>query len=540
MPTVQRTLTVTFSNGKKLELQGKVDAELDKKLRSASAAELSESAASKLTDKIFGNSVLGAGEQLAATALSAACMVGRSVRAVEYSGVDKSKDFVRALGLAKHASGSVREQINDALYSTSGKGTATLLQILAGEVVVDPEKPTATVEPRSSRPALPKKEWTVLVYFSADNELAPYGLGDLKEMKNGFAKISSFANVVVLFDNPLATGPTPGLSEESASPAQVLLLEHNKSARSDAVKLRPVQVDGATRLGKLINKTDGYLNLASGDTLRAAREFAASFAPSSHTMLVLSGHGEGALGSMTDDSSPDPDDLLRPHELRSALTASAKPVDVLAFDACTMQDAATAELADAVGAKLLVASEESEPQRGWQWKKFFESMARAHQRNGTLGPADISRSAVDTYNGYTMSCVDAVKTREIWSGLDDLGRLLRAAGGRDNTAIDDAIQNVERYDEGGDTVDLIDFCKQLMQGFERSSEVYRAARDLASTVEASVLRHTSTASRAAHDYGNSHGLSIYLPLDADAVDPKQAGRVTGEPAASWVAFLKGE
>lgn len=540
MPTVQRTLTVTFSNGKKLELQGKVDAELDKKLRAASATELSESAASKLVDKIFGNSVLGAGEQLAATALGAACMVGRTVRAVEYSGVDQSKDFVRALGLSRRAGGPVRELLNDALYSTSGKGTAALLQILAGETVLDPLKPTATVEPRSSRPPLPRKEWTVLVYFSADNELAPYGLGDLQEMKNGFAKISSFANVVVLFDNPLASGPTPGLSEDISSPAQLLLLEHDKSARSDAVKLRPVQVDGATRLGRLIDKTDGYLNMASGDTLRAAREFAASFAPSSHTMLVLSGHGEGALGSMSDDSSPEPDDLLRPHELRKALTASARPVDVLAFDACNMQDAATAELATAVGAKLLVASEESEPQRGWQWKKFFESMARAHQRNGTLGPADISRSAVDTYRGYTMSCVDATRTREIWGGLDELGRVLRAAGGRENGAIDDAIQNAERYDEGGDTVDLIDFCRQLMQGFARSSDVYQAARDLVTMVEASVLRHTSTASRAAHDYGNSHGLAIYLPLDADAVDPRQAGRVTGEPATAWVAFLKGE
>lgn len=540
MPGLQRTLTVTFANGRQLKLEGKVDADLDQALRASAASELSSTAANKLVGKIFKNHRLGAGEQLAATALSATCMLGRSVKAVEYAGSDRGKDFVRALGMERRAGREIRAQLNEELYQTSGRGTATVLQILAGEAVLDPARPAATVELRPARPPLPKKEWTILVYYSADNDLAPYALADLKEMKDGFAKVSSFVNVVILYDNPLATGPSPGLDEAYASPTQVLVLEHDREARGQPVKVRPVQVHGNSRLGRLLSKTGGYLNMASGESLRAAREFAASFAPSKHSMLVLSGHGEGPLGSMGDDSAPYPDDLLRPHELRSALQGSAKPIDVIAFDACTMQDAAVADLAEEVGAKLLVASEEIEPQRGWQWRKLFETMARARKRSDKLQPAELGRAAVETYSGYTLSCVDATKAKAIWTGLDELGRALREAGGRDDVDIEWAVQSAERYDVDGDTVDIVDFCKLLKDIFTRSSDVYQAAHALSQTVKSAVLRRSSTGTRAGRQYGNSHGLAIYLPLKADAVDPRQLGRVTGKPASSWSAFVKGE
>ncbi|MFH1811396.1 MAG: clostripain-related cysteine peptidase [Pseudomonadota bacterium] len=540
MTTVRRSLTVTFSNGKKLELQGPVDADLDKKLRSVRASEMSENSASALVDSIFKNHRLGAGEQLAATAIGAAAMLGRTVKAVQYAGVDSSgKDFARSLGLQAHAGRELRAVLNEELCLSTGKGTATVLQILAGEVVLDPAQPSAVVEPVSSRTPLPKKEWTIVVYYSGDNDLAPYGLADLKEMKDGFAKVSSFANVVVIMDNPLATGPTPGLSEGFASPTQVLVLEHDKKATRDGVRLRPVQIDGTSRLGKLLERTGGHLNMASGDSLRASREFAARFAPSKHTMMVLSGHGEGPAGAMSDDSSPSPDDLLKPHELHSALTTLPKPVDVLAFDACMMQDAGMAEVASAVGAKLLVASEEIEPQRGWQWRKLFESMARRRKNGSTLKPADLGRAAVDTYSGNTLSCVDASRATTVWSGLDELGTALRKAGGREQPDIAWAINNAERYDVDADTVDIIDFCKQLCDGFARSSEVYKAARALIQTVESAVLRHSTTASRAARDYENSHGLAMYLPATVDGVDPRQAGRLIDHKATDWVKFLKG-
>lgn len=215
------------------------------------------------------------------------------------------------------------------------------------------------------------------------------------------------------------------------------------------------------------------------------------------------------------------------------------PVDVFAFDACMMQDAAMADLAGEVGAKLMVASEEVEPQRGWQWRRLFESMARRHKSGSKLRPEDLGRAAVDTYSGSTMSCVDATRTRDLWFGLDALGRALNQAGGRDQPDIAWAIANAERYDVDGDTVDIVDFCRQLMDGFARGSDVHEAARELVTAVEATVVKHTSTASRSARDYANSHGLAIYLPTSADAVDPRRAGRLVGREAKAWVAFLKG-
>ena len=123
--------------------------------------------------------------------------------------------------------------------------------------------------------------------------------------------------------------------------------------------------------GKLIS--DRKLEAASmgdPDTLSAFISWGAAACPAEKYGLILWDHGGGSLTGICWDENSDDDNLTLP-ELTSALDTAGVQLEMIGMDACLMASLETAAAIDGHAA-YLVASQESEPGRGWDYRSFLE------------------------------------------------------------------------------------------------------------------------------------------------------------------------
>ena len=174
------------------------------------------------------------------------------------------------------------------------------------------------------------RDWTLLVYVDADNNLEPYALTDLKEMEQGMGLVES---------------KTPGKVE-------VLVLEDRAKGYSDAMgdwtgariyRVRPSQHKDAIDSELLLDC--GELNMGDPAVLEAFIRAGRSKFPSPKTALVMWDHGAGWVNMANDnDNGAGGKDELLLNELTGTLsrTASLFPdgkLDLIAFDMCLMGQA---------------------------------------------------------------------------------------------------------------------------------------------------------------------------------------------------------
>jgi len=119
--------------------------------------------------------------------------------------------------------------------------------------------------------------------------------------------------------------------------------------------------------------------------------------PAKKNMVLISDHGYGWRGICQDESNGD---VLMPNDgvaraLRNSASATGRPVDILAFDACNM---ATLEVAYEMrgAAKYVVGSETMVPYDGLAYDMFITDMVK----NPSISPEQLARNMVYEYVLY--------------------------------------------------------------------------------------------------------------------------------------------
>ncbi|MEK6851730.1 MAG: clostripain-related cysteine peptidase, partial [Candidatus Thermoplasmatota archaeon] len=247
--------------------------------------------------------------------------------------------------------------------------------------------------------APPDKDWTVLVYMDADNDLEDVGIEDFIEM----AAVGSTpeVNVVVQMDRTPLHENTYG----NWSTARRFYVTAGMTPDAPGTDLGEVNMANPAELVSFVNWGIGNY-------------------PAAHYFLVLWDHGDGWQGVVVDDD-PVVGDRLNATELRTAMSAivaaNGRRIDLLGNDACRMTLEIQYELADFVD--YFVGSEKDEPREGWQYTPFLQALTA----EPTMSPLAVATALVDTFvESYTgvslysvaLSAVSAAGLRPLVAGLN--------------------------------------------------------------------------------------------------------------------------
>ena len=236
-----------------------------------------------------------------------------------------------------------------------------------------------------------KPQLTLMIYMTGSNLESEYfaATSDIQEM------ISSRYNqqevTVLIMTGGSEKWWTPGISAE-----------HLSIHRLERAKL-------------VLEKDYPLASMAAPNPLTALLEYGYTHHPAEKYALIIWDHGSGPVNGVCMDTLFS-GDMLLPWELNAALAASPfggdNKLEWIGFDACLMANAETAVLL-APYARYMIASQETEPGRGWnyQFLKGIETDATG---------ADTGRRIIDLYYDTGMT---HTPTNNITLSLIDLSRI---------------------------------------------------------------------------------------------------------------------
>jgi hypothetical protein len=247
-------------------------------------------------------------------------------------------------------------------------------------------------------------------------------------------------------------------------------------------------------------------------------------------MLILSGHGSGAVGDFL--SGDDPASGLTINGLERTLKNVAnrvkperagpgkerKLLDILGMDSCLMGMAETV-YAVRESVECMVAAEGFELNTGWPYARFLNKIK---ETEGTADyalnfPSDklagtIAKHYCKYYDNYTLADVSTDMAALKLSGIEELGIAINALSRK----MEQELQNQRSRDaillahweaqtyKDEQYVDIWDFCDRLRV---RSDELKRECNDVIEAIEDVVLFSCWTGAAFQH----SHGISVFFP-----------------------------
>lgn len=338
--------------------------------------------------------------------------------------------------------------------------------------------------------------WTWFVYLAADNNLESAAITDIEEMSE-----TENARYLVLLDR------SPGYSDADVA---------GLGDFEDAVLL---DIQG----GEIDVEQMGEPNMGDPEVLADFIETGFEKAPDGHHGLVFWNHGAAWRGIAWDDSS-DGDRLEMP-EMEQGIAdglerAGVEGFELVGFDACLM---ATYEVARVLApyAAYLLASEELEPNGGWDWTATDTGPEGATT-------VDLATSTIDGYIESTeaIGVVDSTLSIVDLSGIE---RLDAAVAG-----VADAID-----EDGREIVGRVGYSRGQAVAFGRSPSEFSdhwmvdlgdmarslavvdgmgpAAEELAAAVDDMVVHHGAGPITA-----RSTGLAAYFPSSDLYLDERYA------------------
>ncbi|MHA1340036.1 MAG: clostripain-related cysteine peptidase [Promethearchaeota archaeon] len=350
------------------------------------------------------------------------------------------------------------------------------------------------------------KEWTLILYKDADNNLEKYGLMDFNELEAGLTDDANI-NILVLLDL------------ESTHKTNVFYITHDTNTSQIS----------STRV-----ELNEELNMGDPNTLKSFINFCANNYPANRYWLDLWDHGGNYLGIAWDDSSND--DHLTMEELRDAIQYSLIPkFDIISADACLMGSIEVAyQLRDLTD--YYIASPETIPAYGYPYDTIVSYIVN----NPFYSTQSIANIIVDKYFEFysgsrarseTLAIYDMTQINTIITAISNLANSMmeHMASGGGTKQIMEAWWNTEIYTLM-EWLDLYDFCDNLKDSFGNGI-VYQNATNLQSIFSTFVIY-------AKHNPGhpNSHGLSISFPFIKATMRP-QYNKLDILSAFTWDEFL---
>lgn len=382
-----------------------------------------------------------------------------------------------------------------------------------------------------------RAQWTLLFYLAADNDLEAAQMRDLAEM----LAVGSTAdvNVVVLADRH------PGGAGKYTNDAVANVPQWTSA------KLLHVE------RGRLRELADwGEVNMGDPATLDRLLQLAARDFPAARYGIVFGNHGLGWPGTAVDESSAN--DSLTTLELASALApfvAAHGAFELIGFDSCLMGNLEVAKAIAPYG-RFMVASEEIEPDDGWNYTPVLGGLTATPTMSGSAlgrsivdsfrdqytGPAAAQQG--DTGKGITLGVVAldriapleqavaalaaAVDASLARGGREAWIRIARARAGTESYGRSAATANPEVYD-------LADAATNLREQTGDPNVAAAADAVLAATRNAVVHAIRGEARPKAS------GLSLFFPPDEKMLDARGEtayGETTFAQANRWYPWLR--
>ncbi len=372
-------------------------------------------------------------------------------------------------------------------------GVALLLALLPAAV--------AAQDPAAQRSIA---EWTVLVYLDADNNLEREAVDDFLEMSA--VGSSPAVNVVVQFDR------IPGYDSRYGDWTGTKRFHVQQG-------MPPLPANALSDLGEA--------NMGDPQTLIDFLAWGQASFPARRTAAIIWNHGDGWRRASLhkeprkaiawDDTNGRASlDIAELGDVLATVTGNgARPIDLLAFDACLMaMIEIDAQLSPYV--RVRTASEETEPGTGYPFDTILADL-RAHPQ---WDAADLGKSIVaryyEAYEGETHSAVDlGTGHAALVTAIDRLAGALIANQGALLTAIGDARREAQQFQLH--YVDLYDLAQRLSEAAQIST-VQQAAQAVMNAVDAVVL-----AEQHGSYWPGANGVTIYFPGRATAWDSAYDG-----------------
>lgn len=348
-----------------------------------------------------------------------------------------------------------------------------------------------------------EKNWTVMIYLAADNDLESYAITDFLEI----SKIGSDdkVNLLVQFDRIEGYNADYGnwtICHRFYVTAGMLPSEFNGlSDWGDGKGGREVDMGAATTLTDFINW--GVTNY-----------------PAKRYVVILWNHG-GGWKTLADEGKPvlpfkavcwdntSSGDALTTKEVRQAIESTGCYIHLIGFDACLMGMLEVATEISALG-EVMVASEENEPTSGWNFTGFLDALKNLP----SMSASQLGSSIVESYIGYgdkgaTLAAIDLKKIEGFNEVLDTfVEKLLDFDNEWFNIYL--ARQSTQSFNDT-EFIDLYDFLYNLSLTTSNPL-VQKYLQDVVDLYSSLVINNYMA------DGYNAYGLSIYFPSYGQAID----------------------
>ncbi len=351
-------------------------------------------------------------------------------------------------------------------------------------------------------------KWTVAVYLAGGDNVSREMIPALHDMRDAALANRSSLRVLAQF-------------EPNHSAPRVFAFGWCPSSR-DERHGAPTRFRSSTALGLESHQwsTSGGeedANLSSTRRLEGFVQTATAVAAEDYLMLVISGHGSGAVGEFLGyRANQDPMSL---QSLRAALAvrgAASRKIDIVGMDCCNMSMVEVGfELSDY--ARFMVASEGYILNHGWPYRPILDAIADLAPE--TVG-AEIVRQFVGSYSDYALVNVASHSALTSLDRIHLLAEPVRRLSQLLIASIDDpdvwrptvlAHWEAQSYKDE-EYVDLGDFCDRLRAHIADPAVQSACSATLEALGQVVVL---SCVSGSTFQY--STGLSVYFPWCHDAV-----------------------
>lgn len=329
------------------------------------------------------------------------------------------------------------------------------------------------------------KEWTFMCFLNADNNLDPFGVQDLNEMK----KVGSTdkVNIVVLIDR-------------EKGPAKLLYIEKGK---------------------EVVLKEMGEIDMGDWKQLVWFVKYCKDNYPAKKYCLDIWNHGAGwklkgeqaIKGISYDDQSGNGISTV---QLKTACAEIEKvlgqKLDVMSHDACLM-GMLEINAEQHQHCKYFVASEEVEPGDGYCYDYFLEPLAKNPTMDAKAFSIAMVRGFARYYanqRGCTTSSVDQARVPALLAKTDALAvAMVAALQSPENKAAMKQVMSLVQKFYYRDNIDLYHLCK-LMGEKINDANLKKAADALMAEIKVAVVDNFNSGGT----HANANGIAIYLPTMA--------------------------
>lgn len=364
------------------------------------------------------------------------------------------------------------------------------------------------------------REWTVMVYMSADDEsqysLEPYAIDDVNEME--LVGSTDKLAIVIQLDRVPEKDSTNG--DWTTAHRYLITYDLSYDPYSE-------NTDRTIR-SKLIADL-GEVNMGSPKTLIDFVRWAKANYPANHYVLVLWNHGTGVddrspyraiansgksqiglfhpRGVIYDDTNRD---FLAIPEVGYALN-EVKPIDIVAFDACLMGVIEVAyEIRNA--ASLMCASQLSPPSEGYRYDLWLKEL----KLNPVMTPQRLAKVIVEKYvqsvgqaNGVTESAIKLSELQNLANAVSEFSDALRGVAEKYEFELANARNETPRAPDREEFKDLHSYAG-LVKEYVDDHRVISVADKVIQCFGNAILYNSSKG------ISGFNGLSIYLPSPEDA------------------------